>query len=114
MLLLLRANYKVAICDMICTPKMYADFDARQMTSLLRPTTGILLFGPPGCGKSTMASAICKYMGVPMVHITPSLLLRKWVGDTSQLTKAIFTVAEKIQVSEVLAQRILSLLLLSL
>eukprot|EP01041_Mallomonas_annulata_P003300 gene3300-6534_t len=68
-------------------------------SSLLKPVQGILLYGPPGCGKTTLAQSISKATNIPMIHITPSLLLRKWVGETSQLTRAIFTLAEKIQPS---------------
>ena len=31
------------------------------------------------------------------MQISPSTLLRKWVGDTSQLTKAVFTLCHKLQ-----------------
>ena len=69
---------------------------ARHGSFLLKPVSGVLLFGPPGCGKTLLAKAMSKKAGLPMIHITPSLLLRKWVGDTSLLTKAVFTLAQKL------------------
>ena len=58
---------------------------------------GILLYGPQGCGKSALAKALAKSGNIPMLSISPSLLLRKYVGETSQLTRAIFSLAFKIQ-----------------
>jgi len=68
-----------------------------KYSSLLNPVKGILLYGPPGCGKSALARALAKSGNVPMLSISPSLLLRKYVGETSQLTRAIFSLAFKIQ-----------------
>jgi SpoVK/Ycf46/Vps4 family AAA+-type ATPase len=58
---------------------------------------GILLYGVPGCGKTMLCRASAKRANIPLIHITPSILLRKWVGETNQLTKAVFTLAEKLQ-----------------
>ena len=64
---------------------------------LLNPVSGVLLYGPPGCGKTLLAKAVAKRASMPIIHVTPSLLLRKWVGESSLLTKAIFTLAKKLQ-----------------
>lgn len=44
-----------------------------------------------------LARALCKHLNVPMLNIVPSLLLRMYVGETSRLTKALFTLASKMQ-----------------
>jgi len=64
---------------------------------LYQPVKSVLLYGPPGCGKSMLARALCKRLNVPMLNIVPSLLLRMYVGETSQLTKALFTLSTKLQ-----------------
>ena len=48
-------------------------------------------------GKSALVRGLCKQLKVPMIQVTPSLLLRKYVGETSQLTKAVFSLAAKLQ-----------------
>ena len=48
-------------------------------------------------GKSMLARALCRQLNMPMLSITPSLLLRMYVGETPRLTKALFTLANKIQ-----------------
>jgi hypothetical protein len=51
----------------------------------------------PGCGKTALVEALSKKSNLPIIRIVPSLLLRKWIGDTPLLTKAIFTAAKKLQ-----------------
>ena len=50
-----------------------------------------------GCGKTALVQALSKKTNIPIIKIVPSTLLRKYVGDTSLLTKAIFTAAKKIE-----------------
>lgn len=55
----------------------------------------LLFFGPPGCGKSMLIKGLCRKLGLPLIQVTPSLLLRKYVGESSQLTRALFSFARK-------------------
>ena len=92
-------DVKVAVWE--CIQDLLLSNEDRVVTSrshmqLFAPVSGILLFGPPGCGKTLMAKSMAKRAGLPMLHVTPSLLLRKWVGDTSLLTRALFTLSQKI------------------
>ena len=50
-----------------------------------------------GCGKSALVQAVSKKTNLPIIRVVPSILLRKYVGDSSHMTKAIFTAAKKIQ-----------------
>lgn len=44
--------------------------------------TGTLLFGPPGCGKTLLASAIAPHCGIPCIHIKGPELLGKYIGSS--------------------------------
>ena len=65
-------------------------------SKFIKPARGVLLFGPPGCGKTSLVRALCRRVNQPLLVVQPSTLLRKYVGETSQLVKAIFSLAMKI------------------
>jgi len=58
---------------------------------------GILLYGPPGCGKSLLARALAQSTEVRFLSLSPSSLLRKYVGETNLHVRALFSLAKKIQ-----------------
>uniref|UniRef100_A0A914KR40 ATPase AAA-type core domain-containing protein n=1 Tax=Meloidogyne incognita TaxID=6306 RepID=A0A914KR40_MELIC len=55
------------------------------------PPKGILLHGPPGCGKTLIARAIAKKAKANFLNFDISILNDMWYGETSKLTKALFT-----------------------
>eukprot|EP01071_Lankesteria_metandrocarpae_P001818 Lankesteria_metandrocarpae@DN1908_c0_g1_i1.p1 len=55
---------------------------------------GILLFGPPGTGKTTLAKWIAAESGAQFFEVTASALISKFHGETETLIKALFKVAE--------------------
>jgi len=61
------------------------------------PVRGLLLYGPPGCGKSAIVRALAKKKNLPIVPFSPSTVLRKFVGESSQLTKAVFSLCAKLE-----------------
>ncbi len=56
---------------------------------------GILMYGPPGCGKSLMAEATAGEAGVPFFHVKASSLKSKYVGETEQNITRLFEEARK-------------------
>jgi SpoVK/Ycf46/Vps4 family AAA+-type ATPase len=51
---------------------------------------GLVLWGPPGCGKSMIMQAIANQSGWPTLIVTPSLLQRKWFGDSTNQVRTLF------------------------
>ena len=63
----------------------------------LKPPSGILLSGPPGTGKSMLATSLASECNVPFLSIKPSMVEQKYFGESEKIVKAIFSFAEKIQ-----------------
>ncbi|MDF1663927.1 MAG: ATP-binding protein [Planctomycetota bacterium] len=54
---------------------------------------GVLLWGPPGTGKTMMAKAIAGEIDAAFFTVKPSEIMRKWVGDSEQNIQALFDTA---------------------
>jgi proteasome-associated ATPase len=61
----------------------------------LRPPKGVLLYGPPGCGKTMIAKAVANSAGSHFLNIKGPELLDKYVGETERQIRAIFTRAKE-------------------
>jgi SpoVK/Ycf46/Vps4 family AAA+-type ATPase len=58
---------------------------------------GVLLHGPPGCGKTLIAKATAKEAGTRFINLDLSILTDKWYGESQKLAAAVFTLAVKLQ-----------------
>jgi hypothetical protein len=81
--------------ELVVEPWLYPELYSQS--KLLRPTSGVLLYGPPGCGKTMMAKALARESGACFLAVSPSTLYRKYVGDSNRMVRALFSLARKLQ-----------------
>ncbi|MFX1386506.1 MAG: AAA family ATPase, partial [Promethearchaeota archaeon] len=61
----------------------------------IRPLNGILLFGPPGCGKTLLAKAIANESQSNFIAIKGPEIYSKWVGESERAVREIFRKARQ-------------------
>ena len=61
----------------------------------IRPLNGILLFGPPGCGKTLLAKAVATESQSNFITIKGPEIFSKWVGESERSVREIFRKARQ-------------------
>jgi len=56
---------------------------------------GILLFGPPGCGKTLLAAAVATEIDAAFVSVDAASIMSKWLGEAEQNVARLFTSSRK-------------------
>ncbi|KFY49700.1 hypothetical protein V495_00493 [Pseudogymnoascus sp. VKM F-4514 (FW-929)] len=92
---------KESVIYPLTMPHLYS-----RTSSLLSAPSGVLLYGPPGCGKTMLAKALAHESGACFINLHISTLTEKWYGDSNKLVSAVFSLARKLQPSIVFIDEI--------
>src|SRR5208337_4800246 len=83
---------KARLREAVEWPLNYATFYEQAKVA---PSKGILLSGPPGCGKTLLAKALAHESGVNFISVKGPVLLSKYVGESERGVREVFRKARQ-------------------
>nr|KYP74210.1 ATPase family AAA domain-containing protein 1 [Cajanus cajan] len=101
-------NVKDTLKELVMLPLQRPELFCRGQ--LTKPCKGILLFGPPGTGKTMLAKAVATEAGANFINISMSSITSKWFGEGEKYVKAVFSLASKIAPSVIFVDEVDSML----
>jgi len=78
---------KQALTETVLWPLQYPDSFARLG---VQPPRGVLLYGPPGCGKTFLVRALAGTGRLNVLAVKGAELLDKWVGESERAVRDLF------------------------
>ncbi|KAF4547875.1 Ribosome biogenesis ATPase RIX7-like protein [Elsinoe fawcettii] len=79
-----REELQLSIVDAVQHPERYAALG-------LSAPAGVLLYGPPGCGKTLLAKAVANESKANFISVKGPELLNKFVGESERALRTVFT-----------------------
>ncbi|KAM1449536.1 hypothetical protein PS2_008180 [Malus domestica] len=101
-------NVKDTLKELVMLPLQRPELFTKGQ--LNKPCKGILLFGPPGTGKTMLAKAVATEAGANFINISMSSITSEWFGEGEKYVKAVFSLASKIAPSVVFVDEVDSML----
>jgi SpoVK/Ycf46/Vps4 family AAA+-type ATPase len=101
-------NVKETLRELVMLPLQRPELFVKGQ--LTKPCRGLLLFGPPGTGKTMLAKAVATEAGANFINISMSTIASKWFGEAEKYVKAVFTLASKISPSVIFIDEVDSML----
>nr|WTA67403.1 AAA family ATPase [Micromonospora sp. NBC_00855] len=78
---------KQTLTESVLWPLTYPDTFARLG---VQPPRGVLLYGPPGCGKTYLVTALAGSGRANVLSVKGAELLSKWVGESERAVRELF------------------------
>ncbi len=85
-------DVKEDLKESIMVPLLMGDVAAKYG---IDPPKGVLLFGPPGCGKTMLMKALANELKVEMVTVKCSDIMSKWYGESETKVAELFRMAKE-------------------
>ena len=69
-------------------------FDLYQQIGI-DPPRGVLMYGPPGCGKTMLAKAVAHHTTASFVRVVGSEFVQKYLGEGARMVRDVFRLAKE-------------------